>query len=141
MTTKDKRNIRKDARRQDAQDREIEAVQSARSAAFKAESLAKLGVASVATAGPWHVEHGEGGRENLVCGADGTTVANVIVPARDHDAVSVNARLLAAAHDLLEQIKALRDQYTAVVNERDETAHDWNGMYQVDAAISKAEGK
>jgi len=51
-----------------------------------------------------------------------------------------NARLIAAAPDLMEALKDARRRLTDTANEADSCWRDWPGSYGIDAAIAKAEG-
>ena len=52
-----------------------------------------------------------------------------------------NGRLIAAAPELLKACKAMRDRLTVMANESDHCWRDWDGAYDVDTAIAKAEGR
>jgi hypothetical protein len=102
------------------------------------------------TPGPWAIGELSDGESTHVCiapadklsaGGKGPAVCLISGVSRFTEEDAANALLIAAAPDLLAQLKALRDEYTRVVNLSDYCAHDWDGMYAVDAAVNKAEGR
>jgi hypothetical protein len=98
------------------------------------------------TPGPWSISpdmyHDD--ELSVVGGESGDAVIATVWPMGDDEfgmeQQAANRLLVTAAPDLLREIKHLRDEYTRFVNLHDLTAHDWNGMYEVDEAIRKAEG-
>lgn len=91
------------------------------------------------TPGPWHVGMKPG---PIVYGPQGEQVANMHVAMLDQDEHKANARLIAAAPDLLETLKHLRAEIRAVIK------FDVKKHYSLivadvaaDKAIAKAEGK
>lgn len=88
------------------------------------------------TPGPWTAE-------GSIIGADRTVVAyRVNRPAGGNQRVEdANARLIAAAPDLLEACKLAKDRITELANDADCCWLDWPGAYEIDAAIARAEGR
>lgn len=51
-----------------------------------------------------------------------------------------NADIIAAAPDLLRSLKLAKTRITEMANAADATWNDWPGAYEIDRAISQAEG-
>ena len=93
------------------------------------------------TPGPYHVCEGT----VVIAGGTGPSFHDgVFVVDCFHDgSVSMeeqkaNAKLIAAAPQLLEACRVMRDYVTLVLNESDRCWNDWTPSYTVDAAIAAA---
>ena len=89
------------------------------------------------TPGPWQVGE-EAGSEMIIYAPDGFAVASTVVFHRNYDqSRSANARLIAAAPELLESLQALETLFAPKA--RDSTAATW--IDKARAAIAKATGQ
>ena len=93
------------------------------------------------TPGPWHIRNekdNQGYRGVAVQSADGLCVANIVMDL--HDREQANARLIAAAPDLLAALKLAFVQLQGKCGApfRDLVPTTWR---QMEAAIAKAEGR
>ncbi len=89
------------------------------------------------TPGPWHT--GTGKAEIIVYATDGYAVADAKVYHGRHaeGEAEANARLIAAAPDLLAALKLAKDRITELANARDFCWLDWSGADTVDAALAR----
>jgi hypothetical protein len=100
------------------------------------------------TPGPWHVSN-ETGKPPIVYAADGYAVGNATVFHRKHggiDTSDANARLMAAAPDLLAELKQAAVELEEAANVLEPSLPALASIYRVAAdkkraAIAKAEGK
>lgn len=97
------------------------------------------------TPGPWRAVKSRGLNAYEIRGADGAYLADtwgvdVAIPGGVHPKASkANARLIAAAPDLLAALKELW-AHTRVPATREDAPHVWAMLERVEAAIAKAEG-
>ena len=87
------------------------------------------------TPGPWHVGKGS---KCVVYDAEGWAVADAVTCHNRHNAIDANARLIAAAPDLLDALRRLCA--VAVWDEDTDRAEFDAAISGADAAIAKAEG-
>ena len=87
------------------------------------------------TPGPWYSRNGSSPHFQGQIASE-STGATVAISYSDED--GANARLIAAAPDLLDACLRMRDRLTELANDQDACWLDWGGAYYVDAAIAKA---
>lgn len=96
------------------------------------------------TPGPWVLMpefHGDHGQYYITDEADGSEIASVTAWIGEHRAeAEANARLIAAAPDLLSALVMLRDADDIGVREGYSGGMGPEQRFHVDAAIAKAEG-
>lgn len=91
------------------------------------------------TPGPWHIGLRQPSSDKFIYGSNGGEVADCNMESNFPEENLANARLIAAAPELLE---ALRDALGSLIEARDE--HDFNSACTIKIAqdaIAKAEGE
>lgn len=88
---------------------------------------------------PWHISKRRDGRDMLVYGSDDFEIARVCYPNRD-----ANARLIAAAPELLEALRGMMDAYMDLCDESEPNYKSYEFRRErwdsARAAIAKVEG-
>lgn len=94
------------------------------------------------TAGPWAASPADMFGDHNIILADQTedcrAIAAVVSNMRDHAEVSANARLIAAAPELLE---ALEEARNVILNHGEDAMTLMSALVMADAAIAKAKGE
>ena len=93
------------------------------------------------TPGPWFYDTGK--TEALIVEEDGATVAEIRTTYQTtaHRSLEANARLMAAAPDLLAALKKIMLEHDALQMADKKTGDRWPAATLARAAIKKAEGK
>ena len=93
------------------------------------------------TPGPWFYETGN--TEALIVERDGTTVAELQTTYQTtaHRSLEANARLIAAAPDLLAALKGILREHDALQMAEGRTGDRWPAATRTRAAITKATGE